>query len=337
LIRPIRRRCLPALATLAAASPWPLAAPRRAAAQPAAGGFPDRPIRLVIPFTPGGTNDIVGRLAAEGMAPRLGQPVVIENRGGAGGALGAEVVAKAAPDGYTLLLGSSGSLTINQLVRPNLSYDPATAFAPIGLMGVGPNVIVVHPSVPARDLRELQAVARSARPPLAYASPGVGSTGHAAGALIAQVLGVEMEHVPYRGTGPALNDVIAGRVQVFTNALAPLAPHIRAGTLRALAVAGERRSAAMPELPTTGEQGFPEIRTATWFGLLATGGTPPDRVAKLHAALNAALAEAEIRRKLLDGGVEVETSASPADFARFVAEDTARWAPVVRRAALRAD
>ena len=294
--------------------------------------FPDRPIRFVIPGPPGGTNDIVGRLVADGMAARLGQPVVIENRGGAGGALGAEVVAKATPDGYTMLLGGSGSLTINQLVRRRLPYDPATAFAPIGLIGSGANVIVVHPSVRATSLRELQAAARAASPPLNYASPGVGSTGHAAGALVTQVLGVEMEHVPYRGTGPAMNDVVAGRIQVFTNALAPMQPQIQAGTVRALAIAGPRRNAAMPDLPTTGEAGFPDIQAATWFGLLATGGSPPDRVARLHAALNATVADPEVRRKLEEGGLDVETSESPAAFARFVQADHERWAPVVRRA-----
>ena len=294
--------------------------------------FPDRPIRFVIPWPPGGTNDIVGRLVADGMAARLGQPVVIENRGGAGGALGAEVVAKATPDGYTMLLGGSGSLTINQLVRRRLPYDPATAFAPIGLIGSGANVIVVHPSVRATSLRELQAAARAASPPLNYASPGVGSTGHAAGALVTQVLGVEMEHVPYRGTGPAMNDVVAGRIQVFTNALAPMQPQIQAGTVRALAIAGPRRNAAMPDLPTTAEAGFPDIQAATWFGLLATGGSPPDRVARLHAALNATVADPEVRRKLEEGGLDVETSESPAAFARFVQADHERWAPVVRRA-----
>lgn len=299
--------------------------------------YPDRPIRLVIPFTPGGTNDIVGRLVTEGMGARLGQPFVIENRGGAGGMLGAEVVAKAAPDGYTLLLGGSGSLTITSLVHPRVPYDVATAFAPIGLMGQGPNVIVVHPSLPVRTLSELQALARRASPPLSYASPGVGSTGHAAGALIVQTLGVEMDHIPYRGTGPALNDLIAGRVQVFTNALAPMLPHIQAGTLRAIAIAGRRRSEAMPDLPTTGEQGFPDIQAATWFGLFATGGTPPDRISRLHAALNATLAEPEVRRKLREGGIEVEPSESPEEFARFFAEDRARWAPVVRRAGMRAE
>ncbi|MBP0464431.1 tripartite tricarboxylate transporter substrate binding protein [Roseomonas sp. PWR1] len=311
-----------ALLALAAALPAP------ALAQ----AFPDRPIRFVIPWPPGGTNDIVGRLVSDGMAARLGQPIVIENRGGAGGALGAEVVAKATPDGYTMLLGGSGSLTINQLVRRRLPYDPATAFAPIGMIGSGANVIVVHPSVRATNLRELQAIARTASPPLNYASPGVGSTGHAAGALITQVLGVEMEHVPYRGTGPAMNDVVAGRIQVFTNALAPMQPQIAAGNVRPLAIAGTRRNAAIPDLPTTGEAGFPDIQAATWYALLATGGTPPDRVARLHAALGATIADPEIRRKLEDGGIDVEPSESPAAFAAFVRGDHERWAPVVRRA-----
>jgi tripartite-type tricarboxylate transporter receptor subunit TctC len=258
--------------------------------------------------------------------------VVIENRGGAGGALGAEVVAKSAPDGYTLLLGGSGSLTINQLVRKRLPYDPATAFAPVGMIGSGANVIIVHPSVQANNLRELQAVARAANPPLNYASPGVGSTGHAAGALITQVLGVEMQHVPYRGTGPAMNDVVAGRIQVFTNALAPMQPQIRAGTVRALAIAGPRRNAALPDLPTTTEAGFPDIQAATWYAMFTTGGTPPDRVQRIFTALNETIADPAIRQKLTDGGIDVEPSESPAAFARFVAADAARWEPVVRRA-----
>ena len=271
------------------------------------------------------------------MSQRLGQTLVIENRGGAGGMLGAEMVAKAAPDGHTLLLGGSGSLTITSLVQARVPYDVATAFAPIGLMGSGPNVIVVHPSVPARTLGELQALAKRANPPLAYASPGVGSTGHAAGAMLCQALEVEMEHIPYRGTGPALNDLVAGRVQVFTNALAPMQVQVQAGVLRAIAIAGRQRSAAAPELPTTAEQGFPQIEAATWFGLLAPAGVPPARIARLHAALNATLAEPEVRRRLLDGGVEVAPSESPEAFAAFFAEDRARWAPVVRRANMRAD
>jgi tripartite-type tricarboxylate transporter receptor subunit TctC len=311
-----------------------VAAPAAVRAQPA---WPDRPLRLVIPWPPGGTNDIVGRLITEAMAAKLGQPIVIENRGGAGGMLGSDVVAKSAPDGYTLLLGGSGSLTITSLVQARVPYDVATAFAPIGMMCQGPNVIVVHPSLPVRSLKELQAVAKAAKPPLSYASPGVGSTGHAAGALIAQVLGVEMDHIPYRGTGPALNDVLAGRIPVFTNALAPMQPHVQAGALRALAIAGARRSAVMPDLPTTAEEGFPQIEASTWFALLAVAGTPPDRIARLHAVLNEVLAEPEIRRKLLEGGVEVEPSESPEAFGRYFAADRARWAPVVRAAGMRAE
>ncbi len=300
-------------------------------------GFPERPLRLVIPYTPGGTNDIVGRLVTDGMAQRLGQPFVIENRGGAGGMLGSEVVAKSPPDGYTILLGSSGSLTITSLVHARVPYDVTTAFAPIGLMAQGPNVIVVHPGLPVRNLRELQELAKSGRMPLTYASPGVGSTGHAAGALILQALGVEMEHVPYRGTSPAMTDVMAGRVHVFTNALAPMLPNVNDGRLRAIAIAGPRRTPAMPDLPTTGEQGFPEIIAATWYGLFAPAGTPADRIARLHAALNATLADPEVQRRLLEGGVEVEASESPEAFGRFFAEDRERWAPVVRRAGMRSE
>ncbi len=304
-------------------------------AVPARAEWPEKPFRLVIPFTPGGTNDIIGRIVTEGMGRRLGQNFIIENRGGAGGMLGADIVAKAAPDGYTILLGGSGSLTISSLVHARVPFDVANAFAPIGLMALGPNVIVVHPSVPVQSLRELQAYARAARPPISYASPGVGSTGHAAGVMLLQALGVEMEHIPYRGTAPALTDVMAGRIPLFTNALAPMQPYIESGRLRALAIAGPRRSPAMPNLPTTAEAGFPEVQAATWFGLLATAGTPADRIAKMHAALNATLAEPEVRRRLEEGGSEVEASDSPAAFTRYFAEDRARWAVVIDRAGMR--
>lgn len=300
-------------------------------------GQANRPITLVVGFPPGGQTDFAARILQPGLSAALGQTVVIENRGGAGGMLGSEVVAKAPADGYTLLLGGSGSLTITSLVQARLPYDVATAFAPIGMMGQGPNVIVVHPSVPATTLRELQAAARAAQPPLSYASPGVGSTGHAAGAMIAQALEVEMDHIPYRGTGPALNDVLAGRVPVFTNALAPMLPHVQSGALRAIAIAGSKRSGALPDLPTTGEQGFPQIEASTWFALLATGGTPPERITRLHAVLAEVLAEPELRRKLLEGGIEVEPSESPAAFGAYFAADRARWAPVVRRAGMRVE
>jgi tripartite-type tricarboxylate transporter receptor subunit TctC len=323
----MRRRHALALAAL-------LPLPRLAAAQ--SGDFPSRPLRLVIPFTAGGSNDIVGRMIAEGMAQRLGQPVVVENRGGAGGLLGNDAVAKAAPDGHTMLLAGSGSFIISSLVQPRLPYDPVKDFAPVGYVGAAPNVICVNPRVAARNLREFQAVARAAAAPLRYGTPGVGTNGHALGAMIGVVLGVEMEAVHYRGTGPALSDVLGGRLDLITNASAPLQPHIAAGTLRALAVAGKSRSAALPDLSTSVEQGFPELDSATWYAILATGGTPPERVAVLHRALNATLAEPEVRRRLVENGVdEIAPSARPEDLARLMAEDRERWGRVVARANLR--
>ena len=301
------------------------------------GWAPDRPLRLVIPFAPGGTNDIIGRQVAEGMAARLGQNMVVENRGGAGGVLGAEMVAKAAPDGHTLLLGGSGSLVITSFVHRRLPYDPVAGFAPIGMMGSGANLIVCHPSVPATNLRELQAVARAARPPLTYCSSGVGTTSHAGSAMLALAMGVELEHIPYRGTGPALTDLMAGRVQLFTNALAPMQQQVETGRLRALAIAGRTRNAASPNVPTTIEAGFGEVQAATWFALFATGGTPPDRIAALHTALNATMADPALRARITEGGVDLETSDSPADFGRFYLEERTRWGEVVRRAGIVAE
>ena len=306
-------------------------------ASPALAWAPDRPLRLIIPFAPGGTNDIIGRQVAEGLAQRLGQNIVVENRGGAGGVLGAEIVAKAAPDGHTLLLGGSGSLVITSFVHRRLPYDPVAGFAPIGMMGSGANLIVCHPSVPATNLRELQAVARASPTPLTYCSSGVGTTSHAASAMLALAMGVELEHIPYRGTGPALTDLVAGRVQLFTNALAPMQQQIETGLLRPLALAGPARNAAAPTVPTTIEAGFGEVQAATWFALFATGGTPPDRIAALHAALNATMADRTLRARITEGGVDLETSDSPAEFARFYMAERTRWGEVVSRARMVAE
>jgi tripartite-type tricarboxylate transporter receptor subunit TctC len=307
-----------------------LALPRVAQAQ-------TRPIRLVIPFTTGGSNDIVGRILAEGMSARLGQPIVIENRGGAGGILGNDIVAKAAPDGTTILLAGSGSFVISSLVHPRVPYDVANGFAPIGLLGAAPNVIAVHPSVPARNLTELGAYARGKNPPLTFGTPGAGTTAHALGAMVALTLGFEIDHIHYRGTAPALTDVVAGRVQMITNAAAPFLPFLSAGTLRAIAIAGRQRASILPDLSTSYEQGFPQIDSATWYGLLAPAGTPPEVTARLHAAMNAALADPVVRTRLIENGVELETSPTPADFGRFVASERERWAVIVQRANLRAE
>lgn len=324
-----RRTALMLMPALAAALP------RRSVAQPTP--FPDRPLRMVIPFAAGGSNDIVGRMIAEGMGARLGQPVVVENRGGAGGVLGNEIVARAPKDGHTFLLGGSGSFLISSLVQPRLPYDIIRDFAPIGFIGAAPNVITVHPGVEATTMGELRDLARRSPVPLSYASPGAGTTGHLLGALLSLVFGADMEHVPYRGTGPAITDVLAGRVQILTNAAAPLRPHIAAGGLRAIAVAAPRRLAILPDVPSTVEQGFPDVISSTWYGLLAPAGTPAERVAALHAALNATLADTTVQQRLGEEGVEIEPSAAPQDYARFIEQDRQRWQQVVTRTNIRAE
>jgi len=299
--------------------------------------FPDRPIRLIIPFAAGGSNDIVGRVVTDGMATRLGQTFVVENRGGAGGVLGNEAVAQSPKDGYTILLGGSGSFLISSLVQPRVPYDIIKDFAPIGFVGNAPNVITVNPQVEAKTMGELRDLARRAQPPLAYASPGVGTTGHVLGALLSLEFGTEMEHIPYRGTGPAITDVLAGRVQILTNAAAPLRPHIASGGLRAVAIAAPRRLDFLPDVPTTVEQGFTNVLSSTWYGLLAPTGTPADRVTALHAALNATLADTAVKQRLQEEGVEIEPSPTPADYGRFIEQDRKRWQEVVTRANIRAE
>jgi tripartite-type tricarboxylate transporter receptor subunit TctC len=290
---------------------------------------------MVIPFAAGGSNDIVGRVIAEGMSRQLGQNVVVENRGGAGGIPANELVARAAKEGYTFLLGGSGSFLISSLVQPRVPYDIIRDFAPIGFVGSAPNVITVHPGVAARNMAELRDLARQSRTPLSYASPGVGTTGHLLGALLAQTFGAELDHVPYRGTGPGLTDVLAGRVQIMTNAAAPLRPHIASGALRALAVAGPRRLALLPEVPTTPEAGFPDVISATWYGLLGPAGTPPERIAALHRALSVTLAEPAVAARLAEEGVDLEPSGAPEDFGRLLLEERRRWGAIVARANIR--
>lgn len=325
----IRRR--DALLGLAALG-TPAILPRGAAAQ----AFPNRPVRMVIPFTAGGSNDVVGRMIGDAMAQRLGQPVVVENRGGAGGVIGNDAVAKAEPDGHTILLAGSGSFVISSLVQTRLPYDPVKDFAAICWLGASPNVITVHPSVQATNLRELQALGKSRGQPLRFGTPGVGTNGHALGAMIGVVLGIEMEPIHYRGTGPALNDLLAGRVDLLTNASAPLQPHIEAEKIRAIAIAGQSRSVALPNLSTSVEQGFPELDSSTWYGFLAPAGTPADRIAVLHAAAVAAINQPDIKSRLIASGVdEIAPSPEPAHFTRLLASDRERWSRVVERANLR--
>ena len=312
-----------------------LALPALATPALAQGGFPARPIRLVIPFTAGGSNDILGRILAEAMAQRLGAPIVVENRGGAGGILGNDAVAKAAPDGHTLLLAGSGSFVISALTHGRTPYDPERDFSPIGLMGASPNIIAADPRLGVTDLAGLAARGRAANPPLTFGTPGAGTTAHALGAMTALALGMELEFIHYRGTAPALQDVLAGRVALISNAAAPFLPFLAAGTLRGLAVAGRARSKVAPAIPTSAEQGFPALDSATWYGLLAPAGTPEPIRLRLHAVMAAALADPAVAARMEEQGCEVETSPEPAAFGAFLDAERRRWAVVVERGRLR--
>lgn len=303
-----------------------LAFPGPAGAQ----GFPDRSMRMVVGFAPGGTTDLVARLAAEFMGHDLGQQIVVENRGGAGGVPAALAVLQAPPDGHVLMLQSGGLNQAEALGTP-LPFDAVTAWAPVGLIGTSAISLVVHPSVPATNLRELQAHIRASGQALRMGSPGT----HLSGALYGQEMGIEIEEIRYRGTGLVVNDLLAGRVQSYAIALPGILPHIRSGGLRPLAIASVTRSAVMPELPTTVEQGFPGIITASFFGVVARAGTPPDRLARLGQSVARMVADPIMRSRLSEAGLDVTPDAGSAFFDTLIREDRTRWELVVRRGNLR--
>ena len=308
------------------------------AAGPAIGaGYPDRPIRVVVPFAAGGNVDTVARLLAPQLAERLGQPVVVDNRPGAGGSIGAEAVARAAPDGYTLLAGSNGPLTVNVLVQARLPYDPSRAFAPIGLAGRAPLVLAVAPAVPARDLAELLALSRTRPGAVTVGTPGNGSTGHLALELFNATTRAGLVHVPYRGGGAVVPDLLAGAVAAMFAELSTALPLHREGRARILAVAAERRSPALPEAPTFAEAGAAGILAASYVGLLAPSGTPPEAVQRVGAALLAALSHPPVRDRLADLGLEpaAPDEARPDGFAAFLGAELDRARRAAASAGLR--
>ncbi|WPB83932.1 Bug family tripartite tricarboxylate transporter substrate binding protein [Sediminicoccus rosea] len=296
----------------------------------AAQGFPDRSMRMVVGYAPGGTTDLVARLAAEFMGQDLGQQIVVENRGGAGGVPGALAVLQAPADGHVLMLQSGGLNQAEALGTP-LPFDAVAAWAPVGLIGTSAIALVVHPGVPARNLRELQAYVRASGQPLRLGSPGT----NLSGALYAQEMGIEIEEIRYRGTGLVVNDLLAGRVQSYAIALPGILGHVRSGGIRALAIASTTRSPVMPELPTTVEQGFPGIITASWFGVVARAGTPPERLARLSQSVARMVADPVMRSRLSEAGVDVTPDPGPAYFDTLIREDRARCELVVRRGNLR--
>jgi tripartite-type tricarboxylate transporter receptor subunit TctC len=302
------------------------AASAAAFAQP----FPSKPIRLVVTYPPGGGADLMARLLAPKMSESLGQPVVVENKPGASGQIGAGEVARAAPDGYTLMLDAANH-AVNPSLYASLPYDAAKAFQPIALLVRFPNMLVVTPSFPARDVNDLIAIAKSKPGSVAFASSGNGSAQHLAGELFRQKAGVEMTHVPYKGGGPALNDVIGGQVPVFFANMASGLPHVKGGKLRALAVTGAKRSAALPDAPTMEEAGLAGYEVYEWNAIFAPAGTPAPVVARLSEAIAKALQAPEVRERIAGLGGEI-AALDPAQTTRFIREQTELWGRVVRAA-----
>ena len=299
--------------------------------------FPDKPVTLVVPFPPGGPTDAMARTLAAEMKDRLGQPMIVENRAGAGGNIGAEYVARATPDGQTLLFGTSGPLAINASLYRKVSYDPVKSFAPVIQVGHLPNILVVNPSVPARNVKELVAYAKANPGKLSYASSGNGASSHLAGVLFNASAGVELQHIPYKGTGPALNDLLGGQVSMsFTDVLTAL-PYVKAGRLRALGVTTAERSQALPDVPTVAEQGVPGYDVSVFFGIVAPAGTPPERVAKLNQAFIEVLDTPKVKQLFASQGLEPAPAHTPQQLGKFIQVQMGKWAGVVKQSGAQLD
>jgi tripartite-type tricarboxylate transporter receptor subunit TctC len=316
---------------LLAAASSALAAPVRAA------GYPEKPVRLVVPFPAGGATDLMGRTLGQKLSERLGQPVVIDNRAGAGGGIGAEAVATAAPDGYTLLFATMGSLTINPSLYKNLRYDPVRSFEPISLTHNTSNLLVVHPSVPANTVAELIELARRKPRELSFASAGNGTTSHLCGELFKSLGKVDLTHVPYKGSAPAMIDFLGGRTSMMFDTASNFVDHIKSGKVRALGLTGRKRSAAMPNVPTISETpGMADYEMSLWLGVLAPAGTPKDVTARLHRDIASAMAAPDLVRQMADAGIDVRLS-SQQEFAALIRSDMAKWAAVVKQAEVKLD
>jgi tripartite-type tricarboxylate transporter receptor subunit TctC len=296
--------------------------------------YPSHPIRIIVPYTPGGIADILARTVGQPLGDRLGQPVVVDNRPGAAGTLAADLVAKSPPDGYTLLLGLNATQSIAPSLYAHLPYDPLKDFQPITQIGAGPMVLLVNRTVPAPTVAALVALAKAKPGTLNYASAGNGAASHLAGALFAQSAGIELVHVPYKGTTPAVSDLLAGQVQIYFDPVVTAAPHVAGGALRALAVTSAHRVAALPDVPSMAEAGLPAVEFSAWFGLLAPAHIPPAVLARLHDGAVAVLSEPATRERLTAQGLDVVADA-PDAFAAFIAADTEKMARIVRTAGVR--
>jgi tripartite-type tricarboxylate transporter receptor subunit TctC len=302
-------------------------APTMAAAQ----DFPSRPIKLVVPFPAGGPNDIIARVVGQRMAELLGQPVLIDNRAGAGGMLGTDAVAKAAPDGYTIAITSAGALAISASLQEKMPYDPVRDLKAITLVAKVPELLVVATGVPANNLQELVALAKAKPGQLNFGSSGPGSMPHLAGELFKLTAGIDIVHVPYRGAAPAVNDLLGQQVQMVFLDLPVLLPQVTSGKLKPIAVATSKRVPSLPDVPTTAEAGMPEVQAENWYGMVAAAGTPPAIVAKLHSAAVEAIRSPDVKEKLAAQGATLVGN-SPEEFGAFIKSEIEKWAKVVKAA-----
>lgn len=308
-----------------------------AVSQPAiAQAYPERPVTIIVPFTPGGTTDILAREIGARLQAAFGQSVIIDNRPGAGGSIGAEVAARAKPDGYTLLMGHIGTLAINPSVYPKLGYDPVKSFAPVALVARVANILVVNAKSPVTSLAGLVQEAKANPGKLAYGSGGNGSAAHIATEYLRHVSGVDLLHVPYKGTAPFVTDLLSGEIQVGFTGATVVMQHVRAGRLRALAASSAKRMMAYPDLPTVAESGYAGFEADQWYGVVAPAGTPEAVIRKLNAAINQALETTELRSRLESEGAEAAPG-DPESFGRYIAAEIERWRPILKAAAVRID
>ena len=291
--------------------------------------YPKQPVTLVVPFPAGGPTDAMARLLAQKLSERLDQQVVVDNRGGAGGGIAAELVARAPAEGHTLFFGTTGTMSINPSLYKKLRYDPVKDFAPVSLMATTMNVLVVNPEVQAKNLTELVQLAKGKPGELAYGSAGNGSSNHLSGELFKSIAGVQINHVPYRGSAPAMIDMLGGRIAMMFDTISVQTQNIAAGKVRALAVTGPKRSPLLPEVPTAQEAGLKGFDVTIWFGVLAPAGTPAPIIARLNREVVAVMATDEMRKRMQADGAEARTS-TPAEFAALIKQDTAKWAPVIK-------
>jgi len=316
------------LARLAAAIAVLLAAPGWQGAQ-AQDKYPNRTVRIIVPTPAGGPVDVMARLVANQISPGLGQNVIIDNRGGAGNTIGSAEAARAAPDGYTLLYSSSSGLVIAPMLQKNAGYDPLKSFDPIAVVAATANILVVHPSVPAKSVPELLALAKAHPGTINFSSGGIGTLPHLMGEYFKSKAGIDVIHVPYRGGGPSIQDVVAGHIQFTFEGISVLLPLIQSGQLRALAVTSAKRSPLLPELPTMIESGFSDFTTSAWTGLLAPAGTPPEVTARLNGAVNGALQGADMKAALARLAGE-PLGGPPQELTKVIASDIGKWAPIVK-------